>query len=153
MLKDFLIAAKNRMIDYLYLVHRDLKLIGILAKRRMASLAIPSLYTVFRLLTYVHYACMWSVFSCTCRDKVECGLHFLGLIIMENKLKRQTRPVIRTLRAANIRSVMVTGELFCFSDRIALAQDTHSQVWSNVYINPILLRMANTQRSWQFWVR
>ena len=29
---------------------------------------------------------------------------------MENKLKRQTRPVIRTLRAADIRSVMVTGE-------------------------------------------
>lgn len=45
------------------------------------------------------------------RDKVECGLHFLGLIIMENKLKRQTRPVIRTLRAANIRSVMVTGDM------------------------------------------
>ena len=43
---------------------------------------------------------------------MECELNFLGLIIMENKLKRQTRPVIRTLRAANIRSVMVTGETF-----------------------------------------
>ena len=45
-----------------------------------------------------------------CRDKVECDMSFVGLIVMQNKLKRQTKPVIKTLSAAEIRSVMVTGK-------------------------------------------
>lgn len=35
---------------------------------------------------------------------------FLGLIIMQNKLKRETPDVLEDLRKANIRMVMVTGE-------------------------------------------
>ena len=34
---------------------------------------------------------------------------FLGLLVLQNQLKPQTAPVIRTLKAANIRSVMITG--------------------------------------------
>ncbi|KAL3862341.1 hypothetical protein ACJMK2_008316 [Sinanodonta woodiana] len=45
------------------------------------------------------------------RDKVECNLKFLGLIVMQNKLKEQTTPVIKTLRQANIRTVMITGDM------------------------------------------
>ena len=35
---------------------------------------------------------------------------FAGLIVMQNRLKPETSPVIQTLLKANIRSVMVTGE-------------------------------------------
>ncbi|XP_033763679.1 probable cation-transporting ATPase 13A3 isoform X1 [Pecten maximus] len=45
------------------------------------------------------------------RDKVEKDMIFLGLIVMQNKLKPQTRPVIRKLIEANIRCVMITGDM------------------------------------------
>lgn len=44
------------------------------------------------------------------REEVESDLTFLGLLIMENRLKRQTKAVLEELGAANIRSVMVTGD-------------------------------------------
>ncbi|KAL6262371.1 hypothetical protein P5V15_007460 [Pogonomyrmex californicus] len=44
------------------------------------------------------------------RDVVERDLEFLGLIILENRLKRPTTPVITELREANIRVVMITGD-------------------------------------------
>nr|XP_016854841.1 PREDICTED: probable cation-transporting ATPase 13A5 [Anolis carolinensis] len=44
------------------------------------------------------------------RDKVESGLTFLGLLVMENRLKGETRPVLEELREARIRTVMVTGD-------------------------------------------
>jgi len=34
---------------------------------------------------------------------------FLGLLVLENRLKPETLPVIRTLKDAAIRTVMVTG--------------------------------------------
>ncbi|KAL2301167.1 hypothetical protein Nmel_011728, partial [Mimus melanotis] len=44
------------------------------------------------------------------REDVESDLTFLGLLIMENRLKRETKPVLEELSAACIRSVMVTGD-------------------------------------------
>ncbi|CAH8509476.1 unnamed protein product [Schistosoma intercalatum] len=44
------------------------------------------------------------------RERVEQNLRFLGLLIMENRLKPETTQVIETLRYANIRPVMVTGD-------------------------------------------
>ncbi|KAK4476206.1 hypothetical protein MN116_001418 [Schistosoma mekongi] len=44
------------------------------------------------------------------RDHVEHNLLFLGLLVMENRLKPESGPVIKTLRQANIRPVMVTGD-------------------------------------------
>lgn len=47
---------------------------------------------------------------------MEKNLNFVGLIVMENKLKPETTPVIKELREANIRCIMVTGEFkggFC----------------------------------------
>ncbi|KAL7991170.1 hypothetical protein Chor_012825 [Crotalus horridus] len=35
---------------------------------------------------------------------------FLGLLVMENRLKSETKPVLQELRQARIRSVMVTGD-------------------------------------------
>jgi len=43
------------------------------------------------------------------REQVECDLIFLGLLVLENRLKVETLPVIRTLKDAAIRTVMVTG--------------------------------------------
>ncbi|KAK0056869.1 cation-transporting ATPase 13A3 [Biomphalaria pfeifferi] len=45
------------------------------------------------------------------RDKVENDLIFLGLLVMQNQLKPQTMPVIRTLKEADIRTVMITGDM------------------------------------------
>lgn len=47
---------------------------------------------------------------CVCRDVVESDLSFVGLLIMENKLKPETTPVIQQLKQANIPTVMVTGK-------------------------------------------
>lgn len=44
------------------------------------------------------------------REEAESGLEFLGLLVMENRLKPETKPVLRELAAARIRSIMVTGE-------------------------------------------
>ena len=47
------------------------------------------------------------------REQVECDLTFLGLLVMENRLKPETTPVIQQLSEANIRTIMVTGRLDC----------------------------------------
>lgn len=44
------------------------------------------------------------------RDHIETNMEFLGLIIMQNKLKAETPGVLLDLHQANIRTVMVTGE-------------------------------------------
>lgn len=45
------------------------------------------------------------------RDLIETNMEFLGLIIMQNKIKPETAGVLRDLRQANIRTLMVTGNL------------------------------------------
>ncbi|XP_038672510.1 probable cation-transporting ATPase 13A4 isoform X2 [Scyliorhinus canicula] len=44
------------------------------------------------------------------REDVESDLVFLGLLILENKLKPQTIPVLTELSNARIRTVMITGD-------------------------------------------
>ncbi|KAM6963268.1 polyamine-transporting ATPase 13A3 [Aplochiton taeniatus] len=44
------------------------------------------------------------------RDQIESNMEFLGLIIMQNKLKAETPGVLEDLRRAHIRTVMVTGD-------------------------------------------
>ncbi|KAM4605087.1 polyamine-transporting ATPase 13A3-like isoform 2-T2 [Polymixia lowei] len=44
------------------------------------------------------------------RDLIETNMEFLGLIIMQNKLKEETAGVLEDLRQANIRTLMVTGD-------------------------------------------
>ena len=39
---------------------------------------------------------------CMCRSEVEKDLSFLGLMVMENRLKPETTPVIHQLNKANI---------------------------------------------------
>ncbi|XP_076828883.1 polyamine-transporting ATPase 13A3-like isoform X2 [Brachyhypopomus gauderio] len=44
------------------------------------------------------------------RDQVETTMDFLGLVILQNKLKTETTAVVEELHRANIRTVMVTGD-------------------------------------------
>ncbi|KAM6223933.1 putative cation-transporting ATPase 13A5 [Rhynchocyon petersi] len=44
------------------------------------------------------------------REEVESELTFLGLLIMENRLKKETKAVLKELSEARIRSVMITGD-------------------------------------------
>ncbi|XP_072293964.1 polyamine-transporting ATPase 13A3 [Eucyclogobius newberryi] len=44
------------------------------------------------------------------RDHIEKNMEFLGLIIMQNKLKTETPGVLKDLQQAHIRTVMVTGD-------------------------------------------
>ncbi|XP_077394602.1 polyamine-transporting ATPase 13A3-like isoform X1 [Festucalex cinctus] len=44
------------------------------------------------------------------REQIETDMDFLGLIIMQNKIKEQTAGVLLDLRQANIRTLMVTGD-------------------------------------------
>lgn len=43
------------------------------------------------------------------REEVECDFNFLGLLVMENRLKNETKSIITQLHKANIRTVMITG--------------------------------------------
>ncbi|XP_030042788.1 probable cation-transporting ATPase 13A3 [Microcaecilia unicolor] len=44
------------------------------------------------------------------RDVIECNMEFLGLVMMQNKLKNETIPILRELNQACIRTLMVTGD-------------------------------------------
>ncbi|XP_029472775.1 probable cation-transporting ATPase 13A4 [Rhinatrema bivittatum] len=44
------------------------------------------------------------------REQVESDLEFLGLLILENRLKVETKPVLEELNNAQIRTVMITGD-------------------------------------------
>jgi cation-transporting ATPase 13A2 len=44
------------------------------------------------------------------REEMECDLVFLGLIIMQNRLKKDTPHVIQQLTKSNIECIMVTGD-------------------------------------------
>lgn len=52
------------------------------------------------------------------REQAECDLNFIGLIVLENRIKPQTNGVICTLKNANMKVVMITGKLFQQKKRI-----------------------------------
>ena len=43
-------------------------------------------------------------------SEVEKDLEFLGLIVLENRIKKETKPVIKQLQNAKLRTIMVTGD-------------------------------------------
>ncbi|XP_067329962.1 polyamine-transporting ATPase 13A3-like isoform X1 [Channa argus] len=52
----------------------------------------------------------WHKVQSLSRDLIETNMEFLGLIIMQNKIKPETAGVLCELRQANIRTLMVTGD-------------------------------------------
>ena len=46
------------------------------------------------------------------RHEVEKNLTLLGLIVFENRIKSETKPVIEKLHRAKVRTIMVTGNFF-----------------------------------------
>lgn len=106
------------------------------APEKIASLCLPDTippdfadvlhkYTIqgFRVLALAWKECdsklTWHQAQRINRDKVECDLKFLGLLVMKNTLKPETAPIIKTLQAANIRSVMVTGDMILTAISVA----------------------------------
>ncbi|KAI4548269.1 hypothetical protein MG293_000599 [Ovis ammon polii] len=72
-------------------------------------------YTVqgFRVIALAHKVLkmekLSEVISLT-REHVESELTFLGLLVMENRLKKETQAVLKELSEARIRTVMITGD-------------------------------------------
>ncbi|XP_036938816.1 probable cation-transporting ATPase 13A3 isoform X2 [Acanthopagrus latus] len=52
----------------------------------------------------------WHKVQSLSRDLIETNMDFLGLIIMQNKIKEETAGVLQELQQANIRTLMVTGD-------------------------------------------
>uniref|UniRef100_A0A7N6B905 Cation-transporting P-type ATPase N-terminal domain-containing protein n=1 Tax=Anabas testudineus TaxID=64144 RepID=A0A7N6B905_ANATE len=52
----------------------------------------------------------WHKVQSLSRDLIESNMEFLGLIIMQNKIKPETAGVLHELQQANIRTLMVTGD-------------------------------------------
>ncbi|KAL9652542.1 hypothetical protein ABK040_000112 [Willaertia magna] len=52
----------------------------------------------------------WNKLQKSTREEIECDLVFLGFICMQNKLKSDTKDVIRQLKTSGLRNVMVTGD-------------------------------------------
>lgn len=44
------------------------------------------------------------------RLEIECQLRFLGLLVLENKLKPVSSEIIDTLNSCDIRTIMATGD-------------------------------------------
>ncbi|XP_068211342.1 polyamine-transporting ATPase 13A3-like isoform X2 [Palaemon carinicauda] len=52
----------------------------------------------------------WEQIEASPREKLEDGAEFLGLVVLQNKVKVETPSVISTLHHADIRTVMITGD-------------------------------------------
>lgn len=65
-------------------------------------------------IVYVHFVLRTCSFPLFFSDQVEKDLTFLGLLVMQNTLKPETTPVIKVLKDAKIRCVMVTGKCIPF---------------------------------------
>ncbi|XP_077394633.1 polyamine-transporting ATPase 13A3-like [Festucalex cinctus] len=68
----------------------------------------------FRVIALAHHqldsALSWHKVQSLSREQIETNMDFLGLIIMQNKIKDETAGVLLDLRQANIRTLMVTGD-------------------------------------------
>lgn len=82
----------------------------------------------FRVIALAHkplHDLAWHQAQRITRDQVETNLTFTGLLIMQNSLKPETTPIIKLLRRANIRTVMVTGERFTRYELITVCNRNH----------------------------
>lgn len=66
------------------------------------------------------------------REEVESNLEFLGFIIFENKLKTTTSATLDTLRDANIRTIMCTGDNILTA--ISVGKESRLVHTENIYV-------------------
>ncbi|XP_054624927.1 polyamine-transporting ATPase 13A3-like isoform X2 [Dunckerocampus dactyliophorus] len=68
----------------------------------------------FRVLALAHHQLesklSWRQVQSLSREQIESNMNFLGLIIMQNKIKEHTESTLLDLRQANIRTLMATGD-------------------------------------------
>ncbi|XP_061833687.2 polyamine-transporting ATPase 13A3-like [Nerophis lumbriciformis] len=79
----------------------------------------------FRVIALAHHQLesklLWQEVQNLSREQLETNMDFLGLIVMQNKIKEQTAGVLLDLQQANIRTLMVTGDNM--STAISVARD------------------------------
>jgi cation-transporting ATPase 13A3/4/5 len=66
------------------------------------------------------------------RNEIESGLTFLGMLILENKLKIETNDIIKELNDCKIRTIMATGDNVLTAISVARQcsiVDSESEVW------------------------
>lgn len=78
------------------------------------------------------------------RSEAEKDLHFLGFLMFENRLKKQTKPVINVLNRAHVRSVMCTGDNILTAVSVARESSLVSQ--SNLIFSPVLYKSDNDSK-------
>lgn len=74
---------------------------------------------------------LWSYFTgpSLCSEEVEKNMCFLGLLMMKNLVKPQSAEVINTLRRAQLRCIMITGERFIFNLFSYTSSWTKKKIW------------------------
>lgn len=80
------------------------------------------------------------------REKIECDLNFLGFVILENRLKPDTLSIINNLMAANIRTVMVTGDNILTA--LSVAKDCN-MIQPDEYVVSVNARQRVQSNQWE----
>lgn len=82
------------------------------------------------------------------REALECDLHFLGFLVMENKLKAATRPTIKTLNECKIRTIMATGDNTLTAISVArdcnILKSSQQVYFGDIKNAQIVWKLANT---------
>jgi magnesium-transporting ATPase (P-type) len=83
------------------------------------------------------------------REDIEHNLTFLGLIILENRLKPESASEIKLLNEANIRTIMVTGDNLQTSISVAIECGIMNPLHSSIFILETELVEDSTEKKTQ----
>jgi cation-transporting ATPase 13A3/4/5 len=88
------------------------------------------------------------------RDEVESNLTFLGLLVMENRLKKETNDVIKTLNDCNVRTVMATGDNILTAISVARQCNILTNSQKVTYIGELEQKIGDADADYQVsWKR
>jgi magnesium-transporting ATPase (P-type) len=83
------------------------------------------------------------------REDIEHNLTFLGLIVLENRLKPESASEIKLLNEANIRTIMVTGDNLQTSISVAIECGIMNPLDSSIFILDTELVEDSTEKKTQ----
>ncbi|KAL6452467.1 YPK9 Vacuolar cation-transporting ATPase YPK9 [Candida maltosa Xu316] len=83
------------------------------------------------------------------RDDAESGLIFTGFIIFENKLKKSTKSTLKTLRKAEIRTIMCTGDNILTAISVSRECELISPKIEHIYIPVLDVKDDERYIAWQ----
>lgn len=83
------------------------------------------------------------------RDEAESDLTFGGFIIFENKLKKSTKSTLKTLRKAEIRTIMCTGDNILTAISVSRECELISPSIEHIYIPVLDIKDDERYIAWQ----